>query len=243
MRLLLTFLATLTFANAQEVATTPEAIRWLLRNEKTLTDVPLPVVIEAATGQRVIPLDAAADQPAVQQISNALDRTLAILNDPGNPIHQVGRINEASRFIEDTLMLELNREPGWQAGSPPTKTGEIQRSGYPDIRLLLPNGRVFYLDPKLMTTDNRASSLRTFYYEPKTDTNKVNADAVHLLVGIHHNGKLGADLRLEAWELVDLSKISLQLKPEFQASNRDVYRPESVIRSSTKNLPTPATPK
>ncbi len=111
-------------------------------------------------------------------------------------------------------------------------SGEEQRSGYPDMRLVLPDGSIVFLDPKLFAADSRTSTLRTFYYEPKTLTNKVHDDARHLLVGISHNGKSGADLRLLGWELVDVSRLRVQLKAEFQASNKDIYREDATVARS-----------
>jgi hypothetical protein len=73
------------------------------------------------------------------------------------------------------------------------------------------NGEVVSPDPKLY--DSPASTLRTFYYEPKTSTNKIRDDARHLLVAIRHSGKSGNALRLLSWMLVDASKIPGASKP------------------------------
>jgi len=39
------------------------------------------------------------------------------------------------------------------------------------------------------------------------------------------------------WDLVDLSHFNLRLKSEFQASNRDIYKPEAILSTSEKQLP------
>jgi hypothetical protein len=154
------------------------------------------------------------------------------MNDPTHPIHTVGRINEASRFIEDQLMAECNKEPGWSCGIPRTSAGEEQRSGYPDLRLVLEDKSVVYLDPKLFARGSKTSTLRTFYYEPKSTTSKVQDDARHLLVGVQHNGGEEGKIRFEEWDLVDISKIKVQLKAEFQASNKDLYRGDTILLKS-----------
>jgi hypothetical protein len=69
-----------------------------------------------------------------------------------------------------------------------------------------------------------ASSLRTFYFEPKDNTLKITEDATHLLLGITHDGNSGA-WEFLGYRLVDLSR----LKAEFQASNRDLYKEPSVL--------------
>lgn len=224
-------------AVAEPIPDATSAIHWIQQNGNALIAVPFPVVIESATGQKVFAIDPATDFAWLETLSRVLDRSLVRLNEPNHPIHRVGRINEASRFIEDELIAELTTEPGWQAESAPTSSGARQRSGYPDIRLRLPDGRIVYLDPKLMTSENRASTLRTFYYEPQTETNKVNDDAVHLLIGVQHEGEIGTDLRLTRWELVDLSRVRLELKPEFQTGNRELYRDATIIRRSPTVTP------
>ena len=35
-------------------------------------------------------------------------------------------------------------------------------------------------------------------------------------------------------DIVDLSQFKVKLKTDFQGSNRDMYRPEAVVASSTK---------
>jgi hypothetical protein len=97
------------------------------------------------------------------------------------------------------------------------------------------SGRVIYLDPKLFEQGNRNSSLRTFYYEAKRDTNKILDDAHHLVVGFEHDGRQEGILKFSGWELVDLAHFRVKLKAEFQASNRDLYRPEAIVGTSRTN--------
>jgi len=211
---------------------TRNLIAWLLADGRDLKGIAFSEVLAAATGKKMIPVDATTDAAWLKRLGCALDRVLLALNDPAQAIHEAGRINEASRFIEDQIRAELSSEPGWLCAIPRTSSGTEQRSGYPDLRLVLENGAVVYLDPKLFDGDSRKSTLRTFYYEPKTTTGKVRDDARHLLVGIHHNGKTGADLRLLGWELMDVSRLRVQLKAEFQASNNDIYRAENIVGRS-----------
>jgi hypothetical protein len=132
-------------------------------------------------------------------------------------------------------MAECNKEPGWSCGIPRTSAGEEQRSGYPDLRLVLDDQSVVYLDPKLFARGSKTSTLRTFYYEPKSATSKVQDDAWHLLVGVQHNGGEGGQIRFEEWDLVDVSKIKVQLKAEFQAANKDMYRSDTILLRSSSS--------
>ena len=206
-------------------------IEWLLRDGRELKGIPFSEVLAATTGKNILPV--ASDALWLQRLGAVLDRTLAAMNDTAHPIHSVGRINEASRFIEDQLMAECNKEPGWSCGIPRTSAGEEQRSGYPDLRLVLEDQSVVYLDPKLFARGSKTSTLRTFYYEPKTTTSKVHDDAQHLLVGVQHNGGEGGQIRFEEWDLVDVSKIKVQLKAEFQAANKDMYRGDTILLKSS----------
>ena len=208
---------------------TRELISWLLEDGRDLKGIPFSDVLFATTGKRILPVDPVADQAWLGRLGKALDRVLAELNAPSHSIHRAVRINEASRYIEDQLREELNQEEGWKCSIPRTATDEEQRSGYPDLRLTLENGEVVYLDPKLYEDGSRNSTLRTFYFEPKTATSKVHNDARHLLVAIRHNKKTGDDLRLLGWGLVDVSKIRVRLKAEFQASNNDIDLKENVV--------------
>jgi hypothetical protein len=219
----------------QESSDATKLINWLLEEERDLTGIPFSDVLAATSGKKILTLDPATDSLWIDKLSASLDRTLGALNTPSHPIHAVGRINEASRHIEDQLLKELNSIPGWTCSVPKTADGKEQRSGYPDLRLELEDGRVVYLDPKLYARNSRDSSLRTFYYEPKTTTAKVHDDAIHLLVGVAHNSGEGGSIRFEKWDLVDISRIRVRLKAEFQASNRDLYNNTSIVRSASSD--------
>jgi hypothetical protein len=208
-------------------------IEWLLQDGRDLKGIPFSEVLAATTGKKILPVN--PDVLWLKRLAAVLDRTLAAMNDPAHPIHSVGRINEASRFIEDQLMAECNKEPGWSCGIPRTSAGEEQRSGYPDLRLVLDDQSVVYLDPKLFARGSKTSTLRTFYYEPKSATSKVQDDARHLLVGVQHNGGEGGQIRFEEWDLVDVSKIKVQLKAEFQAANKDMYRSDTILLRSSSS--------
>ena len=158
------------------------------------------------------------------------------LNAPESAIQNVDRINEVSSHFEDTLRELLNATPGLRCDFPLIADGKVQRSGYPDLRIVdVESKRVFYLDPKLYAVGSRDSSFRTFYFEPKKATNKVRDDAVHFVVGFEHEPReKNAAWKFTRWDLVDLSRFQVKLKAEFQASNRDMYRPEAIVASSAQ---------
>jgi hypothetical protein len=220
-----------------EAAPINRLIGWLFDRDRELHGIDFSDVILAATGKRVIAFDPASetDQRVMRGLSAALDEAKKRMNAPASVGQNVGRINEVSSHVEDLLRELLNASPGLSCELPRTAAGHIQRSGYPDLRIVdNATGRTYYLDPKLYAAGSRDSSFRTFYFEPKVATNKVREDAVHLLVGFEHEARSGGRWNFTRWDLVDLSHFKVRLKAEFQGSNRDIYRPEAIVASSAK---------
>ncbi len=215
-----------------------QLIPWLLDEKEQLRGVPFSEVIVDVTGKRVLAFDSKneIDQRVVKGIAAACDETLKRLNAGDSPIQSVTRINEVSSHFEDTLRELLNSTPGLSCDFPKTAEGKVQRSGYPDLRIVdVGSKRVYYLDPKLYAVGSRDSSFRTFYFEPKGATNKVGDDAVHFVAGFEHQAKdKSGAWKFTRWDVVDLSEFKVKLKAEFQGSNRDLYRPEAVVATSAK---------
>jgi hypothetical protein len=214
-----------------------QLIPWLLDEDRQLRGIPLADVIFDTTGKRVLPVDRTneVDQRVIKQISEALDEAVRKMNAPDSPIQAIPRINEVSSHFEDMLQRLLNARPGLSCDFPRTADEKIQRSGYPDLRIVdIASKRIFYLDPKLYVAGSRDSSFRTFYFEPKVATNKVRDDAVHLIAGFEHEVRTKDRWKFTRWDLVDLSQFKVKLKAEFQGSNRDMYRDEAIVATSAK---------
>lgn len=212
-------------------------VPWLLEETAQLRGLPFSEVIFDATGKKVFATDPknATDQRVIRQIATVLDEVVRQLNDPQSVIQGIPRINEVSSHFEDRMRALLNAAPGFHCDFPRTANGQVQRSGYPDLRLVDDESkRVFYLDPKLYAEGSRESSFRTFYFEPKKATNKVRDDAVHFVVGFEHEPGKDGHWKFTRWDLVDLAHFQVKLKAEFQGSNRDLYRPEAVVATSAR---------
>ncbi len=225
------------FASAEEKASAVrQLIPWLLEEDAALRGILFSDVIGATSGKRVIPVDRKDKDTAriLASIGTALDEVLAQMNGPASPAKNQKRVNEMSKYFEDAIEAKLKAAPGFECDFPKTASGHVQRSGYPDLRLVdKATGRVLYLDPKLYAKGSRHSSLRTFYFTPKRETNKVNDDAHHLIAGIEHE-KTGAEVNFTRWELIDLSGFRVRLKAEFQGSNADMYREDAIVAGSGK---------
>ena len=199
----------------------------------TFRDVSFASLIEASTGNRVLPLhpEEEVDGQILAGIEEAMEVILTEFNQSDSITHQESRINEVSAYFEEALLREIDRAPELECVYPRTSEGNLQRAGYPDLLVRhIESGRVAYLDPKLVQEGSMNSSLRTFYFTPRRETNKVLFDAHHLLIGIEHDGNTG-EWKYLRWHLVDLTQFKVTLKAEFQASNRDLYVPELILKS------------
>ncbi|MGA0844902.1 MAG: hypothetical protein ACO3RV_00040 [Luteolibacter sp.] len=216
-------------ASAQRDA---ELVKSLLRENLSQRTFDFSTVVEACSGMPVIPLnESPAHKRVIAAVEAALAETIRELNQADSPVRSLRRINEASRFFEDGLMRRLNAMPNISCEIPVTRHGQRQRSGYPDLRLVdEETSQVFYLDPKLVEQSSFSSTLRTFYFEPKDETLKIIDPAVHLLIGISHDGKVGK-WTFGDWKLSDLSHLKVRLKAEFQASNAELYRDQNEARA------------
>ncbi len=220
----------------EKAASVQTLIPWLLDDSQSFKGLRFADVIAATSGKRIIPVDPKDDddQRILTQIGASLNEVLTAMNAPDSKTRTAKRVNEMSSKFEDAIQAKLNALPGFTCNFPTTSAGKQLRSGYPDLRLLdKATGRIFYLDPKLYAKGSRTSSFRTFYFEPKRETNKVNDDARHLIIGIEQERAADGFVHFLRWELIDLANFRVKLKAEFEGSNADMYRPEAVVGSGT----------
>jgi hypothetical protein len=213
----------------------PALVSTVLNGGGTFRDVPFATLIETSTGKQVLPMNPGdpVDDEILSLIDAAMKGVLTRFNQSDSETYAESRINEVSSYFENALIEELDRAPELECSHPRTTAGNLQRAGYPDLMIRhAASGRIIYLDPKLVQEGSLNSSLRTFYFTPQTETNKVLHDANHLLVGIEHDGNTGK-WRYLRWHLVDLARFKVRLKAEFQAGNEDLYRPDLIIQSGT----------
>lgn len=212
-------------------------VSWLLEEGRDLTGIRFADVVYATAGVRIRPVDAdgAENAEVIGALGEAMDHVLAEFADPAHAVHGIARINEVSGAIEDRLRDLLDATPGLSCALPTTAEGRVQRAGYPDLRLEhVASGNVYYVDPKLYREGSERSGFRTFYFSPRTRTNKILDDAAHIIVGVAHGGRDGERWSFLHWNLIDLHDLEVRLKAEFQASNRDIYREEAILAESAE---------
>lgn len=155
-----------------------------IRLSAEFTSISFTQLIGIASGRKVIPVDCTAspDNTILDSLATALDKSLAELNQDNSPVRRLRRINEASRFFEDSIAAHINALSDFKCEYPRLASGKVQRPGYPDLEMThLPSGRICYLDPKLFESSSRKSTLRTFYYQPRPRTGKIHHDGHHLI--------------------------------------------------------------
>lgn len=225
MKPLLILITLLTTLHAQK---TDDAtlVKQLLAEDLGTRTFSLAQVIQTSSGKKCIPFNPTnKTHLAIQKIiTTSTEKTITSLNQPNSPTKNLPRINEASRHFENKLLELINAHPDFTCTIPKNNQGRPQRSGYPDLLIThTPTKTHTYLDPKLLAKSSKNSSLRTFYFEPRTRTLKIQHDALHLLIGITHDEKDGDHTFLNA-ELIDLSTIAVRLKAEFQTNNKTLYK-------------------
>jgi len=180
-----------------------EFFEFLMRK---IENVSFAYIIEMTTGCRVFPLE---DQKVVTEVYEA---SKSVLDDVQKVDYANKRPNEISNDLDRRLREKLKGE-----------IPEGKMAGYPDI-LIERNNESIYIEVKLAEVKQLGSSLRAFYYQP-VKLAKVRRDAVHIMVGFVHRRK-----RVVGFKIVDLSKIDVSLKNEFNANNREIYKREAIIQ-------------
>lgn len=131
----------------------------------------------------------------------------------------------------EPFVVEALSHVGLRAHKPIAKSGRRKAAGYPDIQIEYESGRIAYLDCKTYNTLTKDQSFRTFYFSPSEDP-KITRDAFHLLISF----ELGTAERKGrkafipiSWQIYTLDKLLVQVKHEFNASNRELYIKEALL--------------
>jgi hypothetical protein len=206
-------------------------VEQIIRETKSIKEtggINFSTVIEEVTGKKILSADSKYLKEKLKILISCFDRV--VKNSKENPI-VVGRINELGNALEPILKKQINLA-GLNCSIPLTTSGKKQSSGYPDLIIENENKNI-YIEVKTYAKKEGSlnSAFRSFYYEPKKETNKVNKEGYHLLVGFGHIGRDEDDTGyvLDSWHLVDLSKTKVFFKGEFQTNNKNMYRKENII--------------
>jgi hypothetical protein len=207
-------------AGAEQSGLEEVAARQRIRELRAeLRDVPLPWIIEEWSGHRVL---AWAGEHRAELTAVAAEVVAAVNRDDV----VAARANEAGNAVENYVIAALAAH-GFRAGRPAGPSGRMHAAGYPDVEAVAENdGEAFYVEVKTFSAATGDSAQRTFYLSPSADF-KVTRDAHHLLIAIELEHDSSGHFRALGAKWLDLSRLRCDLKPEFNASNRDLYRSEA----------------
>jgi hypothetical protein len=188
---------------------------------KPAKQIPFKDVILATTHHHILDFDTnnAAHRELFRRISSA---AAAALTNASNARIFSARANEAGNHMESFVKQAL-RDAGLKARTPVTASGEAQGVGYPDVEIL--SEPPCYLELKTYAANTVNTTQRSFYFSP-SDNPKVTHDALHLLLAYQlerseRNGKT-AFIPVH-WKLLTLQDLVVDLKFEFNQSNRGLY--------------------
>jgi hypothetical protein len=177
---------------------------------KELGRVDFPLVVKLSTGFDVIPINPSnpADKAFIDILNGILKKFLKTSASTRSR-YEGGRINEVGRRIEETIVNEMNKLP--------LSVKRLGKTGYPDIEISYQD-LVAYLEMKTSSVKEK-SGFRYFYY---TSGEKIKQNARHLLLDIAVTQENPNYWKADKWALSDLTKLTVRLKNEFNASKTDL---------------------
>ncbi|HLP76661.1 MAG TPA: hypothetical protein VK327_07030 [Candidatus Paceibacterota bacterium] len=185
--------------------------------------IPFRDVIESTTHHRVLNFE--TNNPVHVKLRENLLRAAALA---GRQAAKAGldaaRPNEAGNYLEPFVRSALH-EVGLDARIPQNSNGNAQSAGYPDIEIAGPVP--CYLELKTYNASTANTTQRTFYYSPSAQP-KVTHDALHFLLGyeLEKQTRDGKTVFVPVhWKLITLENLVVDLKLEFNQSNRGLYGP------------------
>lgn len=194
-----------------------------------LKGIPFPLAIKVLTGFKVLTFELSVEQnkKLLEQLSKAAQLG-------GKKAFEEGiftvRPNEAGNHIEP-FVVDALKDAGLKADKTIAKSGKRKAAGYPDIQIEDEWNRTTYLDCKTYNTLTKDQTFRTFYFSPSKDP-KITKDAFHLLMSFELDAAEREGRRAFipiSWQIYTLDKLLIQVKHEFNASNKDLYTKEALL--------------
>ncbi len=194
-----------------------------------LKDIPFSIAVKAISRHKVL-----AFQKNEEKDKKLLELLTAAMSEATKTAYKIGiqsaRANEVGNHIEPFVKEAINKV-GLQADTPKNSKGKKQATGYPDIFIEDSFDRPTYLERKTYNAKSIGTSLRSFYFQPSANP-KIIFDARHLMVSfkIIEEQKNGGKIFVPVLrKLYSLEKLKVQVKHEFNASNKEIYQPETLL--------------
>jgi len=201
-----------------------------------LKDVPFSLAIEAISNCKVISFDKNKNEDL-----KLLKKLEEVAQESARKINKEGikrkRANEVGNDAEDFVIYQANIA-GIKAERPENRAGKKQVMGYPDILLIDKKERAIYLEIKTYNQENIESTQKTFYFSP-SENFKVKYNGLHIALSfeIHISGNKGEFnvYKCRGWKILDLSKLMVDVKHEFNANNKQLYHEDLIISGGEIN--------
>lgn len=205
--------------------TNPVSTAALAELTRPAKQIPFKEVILATTQHRVLDFD--TNNPAHAALFKKLSAAASAAAAKARAEGLISvRANEAGNHMESFVKAAL-KEAGLDARTPSTVTGGAQTTGYPDIEIA--GDPPCYLELKTYSATTANTTQRSFYYSP-SENPKVTHDALHLLLAyqLERNEQNGQTVFMPVhWKLITLQDLEVDLKFEFNQSNRGLYGKEA----------------
>lgn len=188
---------------------------------RKIKKIPFSDLVKATTEFKIFPLNLQDEQDLA--LFNEIKTSAINYIKYVTRIHQRyegKRINEVGRRIEEAFVEELKKTKLL-----PT---QLKSSGYPDIKIVDQFGRVTYLESKAVSKDWE-SSFRSFYY---TSGKKIDSSGRHLLIAWDITEEKDDYWKVNGWKLIELSKLEITIKLEFQSNNQKLYDSKLILAES-----------
>jgi len=197
---------------------------------KPLKNLSLGVVIEGLSNYDVIQFDKTSikDLKVLEILKKAANNVTNEVNINGI---KRSRPNEVGNDIEPFVINELEKL-NYKAFIPRTFDGKSKTTGYPDIEFIDEFGRTHYLECKTYNKKNIATTQRSFYLSPSKEF-KVTKNAIHFGISfeIFVDKNIGNNriYKVYNWKILDLSKLELDVKYEFNSDNKRLYNDDLIL--------------
>ena len=189
-----------------------------------LKNIPFNLVIEAISGNKVIPFN-----PKNDKDKELLKNLIKVAKETAREVNRIGikrpRANEVGNDIE-AFVKEALKKAGYKADIPVTLNGKKKSTGYPDIEFIDKYKRANYLECKTYNIENVSTTQRSFYLSP-SDEFKVTSEAHHFVVSfeVYVYGRKNKEniYKCKSWKIIDIANLSVDVKYEFQSDNKRLY--------------------
>ena len=213
----------------------------LKKSKAELEGTSMKDVIEASTNFKVVPYSV-VHKPLLAELSTIANRiekkyssepiTRSLyeerLNEERLKKKKVNafRNNEVGTFCE--LLIKDDFDENKTKFKLLTDVLPLGGSGYPDLKVVTASDPIF-LEIKA-TSRPGSGSPRDFYYTPGSASDrKIDADGLHVLIGFVTEQE-NRGFVIKGFKLVDVSKIKVGLKPEFNTDNPGIYNENTLIK-------------